>query len=155
MGRRKGGRGSEDHAVPHRGGYCWNWSWVDKDAFYCSLHFWFFSIFDILNNKFYKTSLDAALNLTSTINLYGMYYKFHVLCVCSVVSVMPDSLWPHGLQPTRLLCPWDSPGKNTGAGCHVLLQGIFMTRGSNQHLLCTNSHGCSIKPRWRWWSQKR
>ena len=29
---------------------------------------------------------------------------------------------PHGLQPTRLLCPWDSPGKNTGVGCHVLLQ---------------------------------
>ena len=29
----------------------------------------------------------------------------------------------HGLQPTRLLCPWDSPGRNTGVGCHVLLQG--------------------------------
>ena len=29
---------------------------------------------------------------------------------------------PHGLQPTRLLCPWDSPGKNTGVGCHFLLQ---------------------------------
>ena len=32
-------------------------------------------------------------------------------------------LLPHGLQPTRLLCPWDSPGKNTGVGCHFLLQG--------------------------------
>ena len=29
----------------------------------------------------------------------------------------------HGLEPTRLLCPWDSPGKNTGVGCHALLQG--------------------------------
>ena len=38
---------------------------------------------------------------------------------CSVVS---DSLWPHGLQPTRLLCPWNSPGKNSGVGCHFLLQ---------------------------------
>ena len=37
---------------------------------------------------------------------------------CSVVS---DSLWPHGLQPTRLLCPWDFPGKCTGVGCHCLL----------------------------------
>ena len=36
---------------------------------------------------------------------------------------------------TRLLCPWDSPGKNTGAGCHFLLQGIFLTQGSNLHLL--------------------
>ena len=43
---------------------------------------------------------------------------------------------PHGLQPTRLLCPWYSPGKNTGVGCHFLLQGIFLTQGSNLHLLC-------------------
>ena len=42
---------------------------------------------------------------------------------------------PHGLQPTRLLCPWDSPGKNTGVGCHALLQGIFQTQGSNPCLL--------------------
>ena len=36
-------------------------------------------------------------------------------------SVMSNSLWPHGLQPTRLLCPWDFPGKSTGVGCHHLL----------------------------------
>ena len=36
----------------------------------------------------------------------------------------------------RLLCPWDSPGKNTGVGYHALLQGIFPTQGSNPHLLC-------------------
>ena len=34
-------------------------------------------------------------------------------------------LWPHGLWPARLLCPWDFAGKNTGTGCHFLLQGIF------------------------------
>ena len=34
-------------------------------------------------------------------------------------------------QPTRLLCPWDSPGKNTGVGCYALLQGILLTQGSN------------------------
>ena len=38
-------------------------------------------------------------------------------------SVMFDFLQHHGLWPTRLLCPWDSPGKNTGVGCHSLLQG--------------------------------
>ena len=48
---------------------------------------------------------------------------------------MSNSLWPHGLQPARLLCPWDSPGKNTGVGCHFLLQGILPTQGSNLHLL--------------------
>ena len=36
-------------------------------------------------------------------------------------SVVSDSSWPHGLQPTRLLCPWDFPGKSTGVGCHCLL----------------------------------
>ena len=36
--------------------------------------------------------------------------------------------------PARLLRPWDSPGKNTGVGCHFLLQGIFLTQGSNSHL---------------------
>ena len=40
------------------------------------------------------------------------------------------------MQPSRLLCPWDSPGKNTGVGCHFLLQGIFPTQGSNLSLLC-------------------
>ena len=43
------------------------------------------------------------------------------MLVCSVALVVSDSLWPHELQPARLLCPWDSPGKNTGVGCHFLL----------------------------------
>ena len=51
-------------------------------------------------------------------------------------AVASDSLQPHGLQPARLLCPWDSPGKNTEVGCHILLQGIFPTQGSNPCLLC-------------------
>ena len=50
-------------------------------------------------------------------------------------SVVSDSLWPHGLQPASLLCPWDFPGKNTGVGCHALLQGIFLTQGSNLQVL--------------------
>ena len=46
------------------------------------------------------------------------------------------SLWrPHGLQPTRLLCPWDSPGQDTGVGCPALLQGVFPTQGLNPLLL--------------------
>ena len=51
-------------------------------------------------------------------------------CAHSSTSVMSESL-----QPTRLLCLWDFPGKNTGVGCHALLQGIFPTKGSNPHLL--------------------
>ena len=49
--------------------------------------------------------------------------------------VVSDSLRPRGLQPTRLLCPWDFPGKNAGVGCHFLLQGIFPSQGSNPGLL--------------------
>ena len=41
-------------------------------------------------------------------------------------SVMSDSSWPHGLQPTRLLHPWDSPGKSTRVGCPHLLQNWFL-----------------------------
>ena len=44
-------------------------------------------------------------------------------------------LQPHGLEPVSLLCPWDSPGKNSGVGCHALLQGTFLTQGSNPPLL--------------------
>ena len=44
-------------------------------------------------------------------------------------------LWSLGLQPARLLCSRDSPGKNTGVGCHALLQGIFLIQGSNLCLL--------------------
>ena len=48
---------------------------------------------------------------------------------------MSYSLRSQGLQPARHLCPQDSPGKDTGLGCHSLLQGIFPTQGSNPCLL--------------------
>ena len=58
-----------------------------------------------------------------------------ISCVLSG-TVVSDSLrlcvW---LQPSRLLCPWASPGKNIGVGCHSLLQGILLTQGSKQRLL--------------------
>ena len=58
--------------------------------------------------------------------------KIILICMCSVISVMSDSLWPYGLYPARLLCLWDSSGKNTAdwvvnlqLGCHAFLQSIF------------------------------
>ena len=59
----------------------------------------------------------------------------HFVCVCVCVCVctrlvVSDSLQPQGLYPARLLCPWNSPGKDIGVGCHALLQGIFPTQGS-------------------------
>ena len=58
-------------------------------------------------------------------------------------SVVSDSLWPHGLQPTRLLHPWESPGKNTAVGYHFLLQGIFPTQGS---ILCWQVSSWPLAP---------
>ena len=51
-----------------------------------------------------------------------------VCCACSATAVVSDSLWLYGLWPTRLLCPWDSPGKNTGVGCHASSRGSSWTR---------------------------
>ena len=55
--------------------------------------------------------------------------------VVLVAKLCPTLSQPHGLKPARHLCPWDSPGKNTGVGCHFLLQGIFLSQGSNLGLL--------------------
>ena len=54
-----------------------------------------------------------------------------MLCLVAQLCL---TLRPHGLQPARLLCPWDSPDKNTGVGGHALLEGIFPTQGSNPGL---------------------
>ena len=62
-------------------------------------------------------------------------------------KVGSDYLRPHQLQPTRLLCPWDIPGKNTGAGCHSLLQGIFPTQELNPHLLYWHADCAPMSPR--------
>ena len=59
---------------------------------------------------------------------------------------MSDSMWPYGLQPARLLCPWDSPDKNTGVGCHALLQGIFPTHGLNPCLLHWQADSLPLLP---------
>ena len=66
-------------------------------------------------------------------NFITNYFALYA-CMLSC-SVMSDSLRPHGLQPTRLLRPWDFPGKNTEVGYHFLLQDIFLTQGLNLGLL--------------------
>ena len=91
-------------------------------------------------------------------------------CVCPVrpASSHQAVIWPWGCcllsqvcvlkvpaEPTRLLCPWDPPGKNTGVGCHSLLQGIFPTQGWNpglplcrQILYCLSHQGSPRIPEW-------
>ena len=86
-------------------------------------------------------------------------------------SVMPNALWPHAVQPTRLLHPGDFPGKDTGVGCHFLLQGILPTQGSNPGLLHCRQilywlsykgspnegvllHQCFLKSISYWWAHR-
>ena len=52
---------------------------------------------------------------------------------------MSHSVWPHRRQPTRLPCPWDSPGKNTGVGCHFLLQFMKVKSESEDAQSCPTS----------------
>ena len=75
-------------------------------------------------------------------------------------SVMSDSSCPHGLQPTRLLHPWDFPGKNTGVGCHCLLQNtpalspkyksiLYITGSSYISILLYNILLCNLSDLWK------
>ena len=62
--------------------------------------------------------------------MIGQQENNRALCaVLCLATQSIDSLQPHGLEPARLLCPWDSLGNNTGVGCHALLQGIFPNPG--------------------------
>ena len=75
------------------------------------------------------TSTDASIK---------KLWKAHVMeyCACYFVAKLYVILLrPQGLQLTRILCPWDFLGKNTGVCCHLLLQDIFVTQRLNPWLL--------------------
>ena len=78
-------------------------------------------VFPILNPP--PTSLQNLLmNEWKNKIWYVHKMEYCHYCCCQVASVVSDSVRPHRRQPTRLCGPWDSPGKNTGVGCHFLLQ---------------------------------
>ena len=77
---------------------------------------------------------NGSLHVVSEVTNEGAYISaLHIESESR--SVLPNSLRPQELQPARLLCLWDFPGKNTGVGCHFLLQGSFLTQGLNPGLL--------------------
>ena len=75
---------------------------------------------------FLKSGISVSYSSLALLNMRPIH-------VCSVMSY---SLRHYGLSLIRLLCLLDFPGKNTGMGCHFLLQGIFLTQGSNPCPLC-------------------
>ena len=67
---------------------------------------------------------------------WSSYIKLTLLCCCCLVAKLCPTLCNSTKRRlSRLLCPWNFPGKNTGVGCHFLLQGIFLTQGLNPCLL--------------------
>ena len=82
-----------------------------------------------------KLSLLLILRVCHLCSQRGLevYFVSQVWFERDSCSVMSDSLWPHGLWPSRLLYPWDFPGKNTRVGYHFL--GIFPAQGSSPVLL--------------------
>ena len=88
-------------------------------------------------------SLLILASFTSSMYFHGLIaHLFLALnnipssgCCCSVAKLCLTLLQSYGLQPIRLLCPWDFPNKNTEVGHHFFLQGIFLIQGSKLHLL--------------------
>ena len=85
-----------------------------------------------------------VLQFASFNNVFYLFYIYkciiitkinHRYCCCLVTKQCLTLLRRHGVYSTRLLCPLDFPGKNTGVGCHFFLQRIFPTQGSNLSLL--------------------
>ena len=113
-----------------------HWSW------FCScLVFWLIIIhqsknqlliFSVAKTDFSTKHFNSKLKLKCVKREHMLK---SVRCCFVVDKLCPTLLRPCGLQPARLLCPWDSPGKNTRVGCHFLLQGIFLTQGLNPCLL--------------------
>ena len=91
----------------------------------------------ISDKNFGRTTWTELQPTALTIALFGsvdtFYPKYYLKSELESVSpsVLSDSLWSHGLQTARLLCPWNSPGKNTEVGSHALLHGIFLIQESN------------------------
>ena len=94
----------------------------------------------IIQFNLINISVTKAMNKSQKLHFFKLsisLYRYNsAKCCCYLFTKLcPTILWPHGLQPARLLCLWDFPGKNTHVGCHFLFWGIFPTQRSNLSLL--------------------
>ena len=79
--------------------------------------------------SFRGSSQSRDRTYVSCVSCAGRQTLYH-----RVIAKSCPTLRPHGLQPARVPCPWDFPGKNAGVDCHFLLQGIFLTQETNPGL---------------------
>ena len=111
-----------------RGHLCWGCWWRRM----MSLR----SLADPLSSPYDKHTPHFHLYYFTLRSCLVLFFSLCQNCESESVSffVVSNSYQPQGLQPTRVLCPWDSLDKNTGVGCRAFLQGIFPTQGSNPGL---------------------
>ena len=104
-------------------------------------------VIQILNDRTRFGMMICANTKSSLMSILPPRHSDMFACVCVQSLSHVWLLWPHGLQPARLLCPWAFPSTNTVVGYHLLLQRIFPTQGSNPHLLCLpHWHVGSVPP---------
>ena len=72
---------------------------------------------------------------------FTLHYIYYLVWSLSLTFLQPHEFWP-----ARLLCPWDFPGKKTGVHCHSLLQGTFLTQGSNLYHLWWQADSLPLSP---------
>ena len=110
---------------------------------------WMLATWSLVPLPFLKTSLNIwkfTVHVLLKPGLDNFEHYFTSKCCCQVASVVSDSVRPHRRQPTRLLRPWDSPGKNTGVGCHFLFQCMKVESESEVAQSCltlSNPMDCS------------
>ena len=96
----------------------------------------------------FPTQESKSWSLMSPVLAGGFFTTSTTCCCCQVALAVSDSVQPHRWQPTRLPCPWDSPGRNMGVGCHFLLQCMKVKRESEVTQSCLTSSGpmdCSLQ----------
>ena len=112
---------------------------------------WWFWCFLSLKKKVAKKLVFMTQYLGSQCDFFPVSKSVEIESVSR--SVMSDSFQPHGLQPTRLLCPRDFPGENTGVDCHFLLQGIwpFPHPGIEARSPALQADSLQSEPPENWW----
>ena len=101
----------------------------------------------------HEKKAEEKYNLTKLMNIFEKLWNYvsrynPEICMCAKLLQLCSTLCDP-MEPTRFLCPWDSPGKNTGAGCHALLQGNLPDLGLNPclfHLLHWQAGSLLVPP---------
>ena len=95
----------------------------------------------------HKRCFVNTCSLLYQLDFNSVYLSFWYMCVCLVAQSCLTLCDPLDCSPPDP-CPWDFSGKNTGVGCHFLLQGIFQTQGLNTHLLHLLHWQCTLMYQW-------